>query len=423
MRDWGAEGDFTPGTDYIYVRSVHSETSSSTLTITGSTAEGTTAPCRVICCVGDTTGTDPGNLATGAAVNTDNTAADVSIREGLYIYGVDFLSNDDINLAVGAVDHDTVLEQCRLELIGTATSDRIYIGTSSSNPSSAIRLNSVAVDFANASQGLYLYNGVLLWNDGSVAFDVNTLVVLPGGRGEIIVKGVDFSALSSSALIDGTTANNSRKLVFSRCLLASGAAIVTGTIDVPGFRVESYHCQIGTDSDPAYQMEINDSRGKIVTDTARYRTGGAKDSERTNPICWDMDTTVHSVRGYPGHPLVSPPITAWTDGDASTAHTYRIAIASDATIQDDEFWVELEGPNDAATNSQAVFQSSRVAPLTAAANLTTDGSSTWTGSGVGTKQYVEVSYTPDKPGPVTVRCFLAKASDNVYVDPKIQIDP
>jgi hypothetical protein len=117
-----------------------------------------------------------------------------------------------------------------------------------------------------------------------------------------------------------------------------------------------------------------------------------------------------------------PPL-QWTDGDASTAHTFRIAIASDATINDDEFWIELEGPNDAATDSKAVFQSSRVAPRTTAAALTTDASSSWTGSGVGTKQYAEVSYTPDKPGPISVRCYLAKASDNVFVDPKIQIDP
>jgi hypothetical protein len=170
-------------------------------------------------------------------------------------------------------------------------------------------------------------------------------------------------------------------------------------------------------------MEVQDSRGKVSADTSRYRTGGAKDSERTNPISWDFDTTVGSVRGWPGHAFVGPPITAWTDGDASTSHTYRVAFASDATIQDDELWMELEGPNDAATNSLGVIKTTRLAPRGTAANYTTDASSSWTGSGVGTKQYMEVSYTPDKPGPVTVRVYMAKASDNIYVDPLIQIDP
>ena len=200
--------------------------------------------------------------------------------------------------------------------------------------------------------------------------------------------------------------------------------IVTGTIDVPGFRVESYHCQIGTDADPAYQMEIQDSRGKVSADTSRYRTGGGSDKVRSTPISWDFNTSVGSVRGYPGHALEGPPIRVWTAGDGSTAHVYRVAFASDTdSINDDEIWIELEGPNDAATNSLAALKTTRVAPRTTAAAYTTDSGSTWTGTGVGTKQYMEITYTPDKPGPVVIRVHMAKASDNVYIDPLIQIDP
>jgi len=85
--------------------------------------------------------------------------------------------------------------------------------------------------------------------------------------------------------------------------------------------------------------------------------------------------------------------------------------------------MELEGPNDAATNSLAALKTTRVAPRTTAAAYTTDSGSTWTGTGVGTKQYMQITYTPDKPGPVSVRVMMAKASDNIYIDPKIQIDP
>jgi hypothetical protein len=426
MRDWGAEGDFTPATDYIYVRSVHDETQSATATITGSTAEGTTAPCRVICCVGDTTGTSPGALATGAQVNTDQTTASIWFNESLYVYGVDFLSNNDISVGSSVVDHDISLDTCRLELIGTSSADNLNFGPDTTALGTRLTFKDLTVDFADAGQGIVLRAAMTQWVGGSVGFDISQLIEDQSNAGYhfISIIGVDCSLLASSQLIDaGAQLDGWGKVVFSRCLLASGATIVNGTIDVPGFRVESYHCQIGTDSDPAYQMEIQDARGKIITDTARYRTGGAKDSERTNPISWDFDTTAGSVRGYPGHALESPPITAWTDGDAATSHTYRIYFASDATIQNDELWMELEGPNDAATNSMAVFQTTRVAPLTSAANHTTDGSSSWTGTGVGTKQYMEVSYTPDKPGPVTVRIFMAKASDNIYVDPKIVIDP
>jgi hypothetical protein len=284
----------------------------------------------------------------------------------------------------------------------------------------------VTVDFGANTQGIQINAGTITWIGGSVATDVAVLFESPASSVASLINivGVDFSAFSTRPLINGATSVEVDALVkFSRCLLGTGGTIVTGTIDTPGFRVESYHCQIGTDSDPAYQMEIQDSRGKTEMDTARYRTGGASDGVRTNEYSWSMDTTVGSVRGYPGHALESPPIDAWTDGDASTAHTYRLYIASGGTLNDDDIWFELEGPNDAATDSMAVINTTRVAPRTTAAAYTTDGSSTWTGADVGTKQQMDITYTPDKPGPIRARVYMAVASDRVSIDPKIAIDP
>jgi hypothetical protein len=379
----------------------------------------------VICVVGDTTGTTPGNLATGAAVNTNVNTADIVFDEGLYVYGVYFYSNDDIFVCAASVDHDIKLEACRLELTGTSGTDILRLGVGDPNSGQRVSLTNTALDFANVGQGIAVSHGRVEITGGSVEYDVDVFLSIPGNqKGTILVTGMDLSVLSSSALTNGATSVITNRLIlFSRCLLASGATIVSGTIDVPGFRVESYHCQIGTDADPSYQMEIQDARGKVSANTAKYRTGGASDGVRSTPISWDFDTTAGSVRGYPGHAFEGPPISAWTDGDGATQHTYRIAFASDATINDDELWIELEGPNDAATNSLAALKTTRVAPQTTAAAYTTDSGSTWTGTGVGTKQYMQIQYTPDKPGPVTVRVMMAKASDNIYVDPKIQIDP
>jgi len=195
---------------------------------------------------------------------------------------------------------------------------------------------------------------------------------------------------------------------------------------MPGSRYEFYHCQAGTDADPAYQMEIHTSRGKIKADTASYRTSGSSDDERTNPISWDMDTTAGSERNYPGNALESPPITGWTTGDGATAVVFRIYIASGGTQQDDDVWFDLVGPNDAATNSLGVRKTTRVAPEGTPANLTTDGTSTWTGADVGTKQYMEITYTPDKPGPIHAIVHMATdagATGHIFIDPKIYIDP
>jgi hypothetical protein len=90
----------------------------------------------------------------------------------------------------------------------------------------------------------------------------------------------------------------------------------------------------------------------VEVDTARYRSSGASDGERSNPYSWSMDTSVGSNVIELYEPLESPKISTWTDGDGSTAHTYRIYVASGATLQNDECWVELIGPNDAAQDSK-----------------------------------------------------------------------
>jgi hypothetical protein len=425
MRDWGVEFGFTPATDYIYVRSVHSETSGATLTIIGSTAGGTDAACRVICVVGDTTGTTPGNLATGASVTTTG-GFNIEIGRNIYAYGVLFFANANLLLSASG-DTNVTLESCGLKLTRSGTStDRIEIGHNNSGASCMQTLIACTLDFTNAGHGLdYSNQGIFRMQGGSVAFDIDYLLVSGGysGAADIAFVGVDLSTLSSSSLVLNTGVVISDQIRFSRCLLASGATLVSGNLDAAGARVESYHCQIGTDADPSYQMEIQDSRGKVSANTAKYRTGGASDGVRSTPISWDFDTAAGSVRGYPGHAFEGPPISAWTPGNGSTAHVYRIAFASDATINDDELWIELEGPNDAATNSLAALKTTRVAPRTTAAAYTTDSGSTWTGTGVGTKQYMQIQYTPDKPGPVVIRVHMAKASDNIYIDPLIQIDP
>ena len=68
--------------------------------------------------------------------------------------------------------------------------------------------------------------------------------------------------------------------------------------------------------------------------------------------------------------------------------------------------------------SRNKFRTTKPEPLATPTALTSDTSS-WTGTGVGTKQKVEVAISPTIAGTVTVRCYLAKPSTTVYVDPKI----
>jgi hypothetical protein len=421
-RDWGAEAGFTAGTDFVYVRSSHNETASSAdFTVTGNTAEGTEDIVRILSVAGNDTGTTPGALTTGATVNSNDTY-DINIDEKIYIYGANFLSGEHLYVAGANTDHDVRLEKCRLELT-SGNANNINVSHGSVVKAIQVLLKDTTIDFNNTSHTMFFYLGRIDIDGGSVLFAVSNFITgAISYQGIKTIKNFDLSILTGN-LVNVAGADSELLFNFERCVLNSSATKVSGTINIPGQQINFHHCQSGTDSDPAYQMAQYTYQGTTEVDTARYRTDGASDDERTNPYSWSMDTSTGSNVIELYEPLESPPITGWTDGDASTAHTYRFYVASGATLQDDECWVDLIGPNDAATNSMGVRQTTRPDPLATPANLTTDSSSTWTGADVGTKQQIDITYTPDKPGPITARIYVAKPSERVSIDPKIYIDP
>jgi hypothetical protein len=423
MKDWGAEAGFTPGTDFVYVRSTHDEDTAATVTVTGSTAEGTLDPVRILCVTGNDTGTDPGTLTTGAIVRTNGTAFDINICEKLYIYGVSFLSDDDIFLGPTTTDHDLTLEECRLELVGTSTTDYIYWGHGSLGFATVIRLIDTDTDFGSTGQSFRSRLGKVEISGGSILADVTDLFDANGVYNfEGKIRNADLSIVSGN-LVGSIGIGACFSLSFERCKLHANATLVNAATDVPGQNISFHLCQSGVDNDPAYQMKHYTYQGTVELDTARYRTGGATDQERTNPYSWSMDTSAGSNVIELYEPLESPPIAGWTDGDASTAHTYRIYIASGATLQNDEVWVDLIGPTSADTSSLGERLTTRPDPLTAPANITTDAVSTWNGADVGTEQQIDITYTPDKPGPIVARVYCAKPSERVSIDPKVYIDP
>lgn len=424
MKDWGAEADFTPGTDFVYVRSTHDETGDAAdLMITGTTAEGTNDPVRVLCVTGNDTGTDPGTLTTGATVNTNDTY-DIRIDEKIYIYGVNFLSGELFFIGSSNADHYIKLESCRLELTSATSGDKIYLGNSSASYAKLIELVDTDFDFGDAGQQIVGNGGFIIINGGSLLSNQTSLINVGSGFGaNFTVKNFDLSILTGNLLTGAASMYMQCHNVFSRCILNASATLVSGTLDIPGIIFDFHHCQSGTDSDPAYQMKRYICQGTVEADAARYRTGGASDGERTNPYSWSMDTSAGSNAIELYEPLESPPIAGWTDGDGSTAHTYRIYVASGFTVQDDEVWFDLIGPNDIAEDSLGVRKTTRPDPMATPANLTTDSGSTWNGADVSLKQYMDITYTPDKPGPITARIYLAKGNKRISVDPKIYIDP
>jgi len=213
--------------------------------------------------------------------------------------------------------------------------------------------------------------------------------------------------------------------IFRRCKVKSGYTLIsTKPTTYPHWRAIMEGCTDGTITIPELGLtEIQNQYGTIKSSLSRYRTGGADDGEQANAHSWEMVSSANALELQQW--IKTPPMVRWVDGGASITAT--VFIAGGATLQDDDFWIELSGPDDAGSaTSRGFFERSNdtaldvpMTPRDTPANLTTDGSSTWNGTGVGTKQKLSITYTPTIAGPVTVRALLAKPSTTVYVDPRI----
>lgn len=241
-----------------------------------------------------------------------------------------------------------------------------------------------------------------------------------GGRPKIVIEDADLSWLANNGRL---TIEDYAEIVCQRCTLATGTTPST-LFDAIGERgsAQLRNCAIGAISVPPLGLTaFCNYEGTIQELTSRYRTGGAFDGEQANAVSWEMSSSAGCLEAIRW--LESPPITRWVSG--GSAITITMYVASGGTLNDDDFWVELSGPDNTASPNQTAkgyHYSSKCADfLGTPTALTTDSVSTWNGSGVTTKQKITHTYTPAEAGPVTVRCFLAKPSTTVYVDPKIEV--
>ena len=220
----------------------------------------------------------------------------------------------------------------------------------------------------------------------------------------------DLSAVTSLF----TTVRAGCLLALTKCNLHASFALPTSIVGNSTL-VYVEACDDGTISVPALGVNkwaiVN---GVVQSTLSVYRTGGANDGFQANAYSWELASSASASEIF--QPLISPPLT--------------VRAAADGSIS--------------GATARGIFTSTRVLPLATPAALTTDSGSTWNGSGVGTKQQIDVTLTngatltvyvasggtlnnddfwievsePDQVGgPVSVRCFLAKPSTTVYVDP------
>lgn len=352
---------------------------------------------------------DSYSIAASAQLGDGTAGTDFQVSGNVNWYGVyiDAPANVSINAATGP--EREILEDCTVKF-----TDFCHLG----GQYAATELRNCTIDAQTSSVylGIGTRGATVTCRGCTISASTSGFELTVGTTGGLyFFEDCDISTINYLA----TSAGQHTTVILNRCVLKSGWKIVpSGAIGVAQ-RVKLWNCGVGAITVPPIGIYQDHQYTGIVSGSdSRYRTGGASDGE--TPYSWSMVTNANALEQFV--PLESHPITRWVAGGSEI--TITVYVASGVTLQDDEFWIELHGPDNTANPSQTClgyYASSRCAIRGTPANLTTDSGSTWNGSGVTTKQQVSLTYTPTEAGPISVVCFLAKPSTTVYVDPKIEV--
>ena len=208
----------------------------------------------------------------------------------------------------------------------------------------------------------------------------------------------------------GSAAGN---VIVKNCKVNSSVVPVNSAITNKSATVEAYDCDDGTITEQAGVTFKSSFYGELNTSRTQYRTSGANDG--SSDFSWKVVSNANTIETYSA--FESCPISSYVESGSQTITVY---LAGYASLNNDDFYIEVSSPSEEVSpTSRNKFRTTKPDPLATPTALTSDTSSTWNGTGVGTKQKIEVAISPTIAGTVTVRCYLAKPSTTVYVDPKI----
>lgn len=417
-----SDGTATTAGDIVLVASDHDEQKSGS--ISADYAGSRSNPIQVI-----STNKLTGDYEKGASLRNITGSYDIYFSGNFRIYGI--VASTRRNLYTTQTT-GTICEfdDCDLQIDSTATASNrgIYIGANNLYTSAVFRR--CKFDLSNASSsnhGIFLQRDItplLFINCEFVASSAMSSIIKGGStafEGLAVFKSSKFSVVSGSATLVRVQSNYSGKFLLEGCEVPSAwsTACVDDTNKNREFSAELYDCAAGTLSAPALPVFLKESYyGKVKTSSSVYRSSGASDG--TTDYSFELETNADAKTGNSA--VSTNEVARWVDSGSQTI-TVHVASAVALGLYNDDFWIEVESPSEEASpTAQRKFRTTKANPLAITSTLGIDSSSTWTGSGVSTKQKIDVAIAPTIAGAVTVRCYLAAPSTTVYVDPKISTD-
>ena len=400
------------GGDIVLLASNHNEVYSGTLTVTFPSTPNT-SPVRIISADTST------NLRSNGATITTSGNGSLNLQGCFVYYGVTFVSSWSHKITnEGGVSE---FYECRFEGLsgggapfysqGVTITNSYYYGIAV--------FDSCIFDFTNTYGNSDAYRRINA--DTGKAVVKNCTFVNPASANSTFrvsgfqsysafdVINTDLSSLASQ-FADSTKRSFDIKVI--GCNLPSNYSV--GSITNPCGNIYLENCSVGSISSPSTGIEKHSRQGIQTTSTSEYRSNGASDGSSNFSL--SLETNANAQEGDTVGSLESTVISKYVNAGSQTITVY---LAGGASLNNDDFWIQVESPSELASpTAQGKFRTTKPEPLATPTALASD-TSTWTGTGVGTVQKIEVPISPTIAGTVTVRCHLAKPSTTVYVDPKL----
>jgi hypothetical protein len=408
--------------DRIFAAHNHAETSSSNVIIpSGSTSGSQTSPVFVYCV--NASGSVPpvsADLRTTATVTATGAEVRLNAQGGvLYFNGIQFsAASFRVNSAAAGNFQEAVFENCLFTFTGGTF---FLVGSTGTATTNIATLINTPIVFSAVGQAIYA-SGDFIWRDTASAIGAGTVPTILfnassgtaniGGT-NILLDGVDLSAVNTTLF--GFPSNADANIIAQviNCRLHASATVAA----TPSKRRQSVQLVGSGSAGNSARNEKYDYDGTLTTETTIVRSSGASDG--TTAVSWKAVTTANTNKSSQ---FGLPPIAIWNSTTGSSK-TLTIEIVNDGTtLKDDEVWIEVEYLGSSSQPVSSKITSRAADHLTTGSNISTS-SVTWTTTGLSSpvKQKMSVSFTPQMAGLVRAVVCIAKASQTLYVDPKVTI--
>ena len=398
----------TSAGDVVLISAAHSEILSSTWTLSNGTFAN---PVKVISTTAGTT-----TYAAGATLRGFTSSIKIvpGSNDYLVLWGLTLKADGSSgsDLWLGAANDSTMyFHDCTLY-----AEDRLYLSVNT-DANSRFTDCTFTLDSATGEVRDGGTRAMAEVRGGSISDGQYSYAVRKEYNCQTKLRAVDLSDYTS-AFNNISSSNGSQQMVASGCAVGSGFTVnaASTTQKSSNFAAAEY---CGTSSSAITTLAgLVDLGGETKTDTTRHRDSprGATDAVTGEPYCHAVTCTTGTMTA--GHE--SAELATRIDAPSGSTVILTVFLAGGATLTDEDFWIDCYLPPSGST-AQQHFTSTRLAnPLATATELTDDGS-TWSGSGVGTRYKVSVTYTPTAAGIARIVPNFAKTG-TVYVDPRIEVE-